>query len=355
MISQTRRSRLALSTALTAALSLAAGGAAQAETIVLAAYTAIFQDNYTAAVVEPFMAANPDIEVEYYPVTNSAQMLGLLRAQAAAPQIDVMIMDISVARAATGEGLFAPMDESVTGHLGDLYPQAFAEGVNAAGVTFDNLVLLYNTAAVPERPTSWNALWDPAYAGQVSIPAVPDIQGTTLTIITNHMAGGIDYVETVEPGIQRLMELAPNVQTWDPQPDVYQPISSGSAHIGIGWNARAQVYSDLSGGALAASLPDEGSGFQINVIGLVEGAPNRDAAARFIDYALSPEAQAAFTERMFYAPTNARAAPLISEAAMARTAAGAMDRMIDINWLEVAGIRDAITEEWRRRVIPLSR
>src|SRR5690606_28782356 len=130
------------------------------------------------------------------------------------------------------------------------------------------------------------------------------IQGTTLTIITNQMAGGTNYVETVEPGIQRLMELAPNVQTWDPQPDVYQPISSGSAQIGIGWNARAQVYSDLSGGTLAASLPDEGSGFQINVIGLVEGAPNRDAAARFIDYALSPEAQAAFTERMFYAPTN---------------------------------------------------
>jgi putative spermidine/putrescine transport system substrate-binding protein len=32
-----------------------------------------------------------------------------------------------------------------------------------------------------------------------------------------------------------------------------------------------------------------------------------------------------------------------------------MDKMIDINWLDVAKIRDAITEQWRRRVIPLSR
>jgi putative spermidine/putrescine transport system substrate-binding protein len=32
-----------------------------------------------------------------------------------------------------------------------------------------------------------------------------------------------------------------------------------------------------------------------------------------------------------------------------------MDKMIGIDWIAVAGIRDAITEQWRRRVIPLSR
>jgi putative spermidine/putrescine transport system substrate-binding protein len=29
--------------------------------------------------------------------------------------------------------------------------------------------------------------------------------------------------------------------------------------------------------------------------------------------------------------------------------------MIDIDWLAVAKIRDSITEQWRRRIIPLSR
>ena len=81
----------------------------------------------------------------------------------------------------------------------------------------------------------------------------------------------------------------------------------------------------------------------------------QEAIEEFIDYALSPEAQAAFTEAMFYAPTNSKAASKISEKAISRTAAGSMDKMIDINWLDVAKIRDAITEQWRRRVIPLSR
>ncbi|GGO37335.1 polyamine ABC transporter substrate-binding protein [Gemmobacter aquaticus] len=337
-----------------AALALTAG-MGQAETVVLSAYSGIFEENYMKAVVEPFMEAHPEIEVEFYGMPNSAQMLGTLRAQKDAPQIDVMIMDVSVAKAATDEGLFAPLDASVTGHIDDLYPQAKVDGVNAVGVTFDNLVLLYNTDKVTDKPASWEALWDPQYKGQVSIPAVPDIQGTTLTILANRLAGGESYLDGMEPGLAKLMELAPNVQTWEPRPDVYQPISSGTAAIGIGWNARAQVYADKSDGKLGVVLPAEGSGFQINVIGLVQDAPAGDAAKTFIDYALSPEVQARFTETMFYAPTNQKAAPLISDAAISRTAAGAMDKMVPINWLEVATIRDGITEQWRRRIIPLSR
>ncbi|MEA5160578.1 ABC transporter substrate-binding protein [Cereibacter johrii] len=343
------------SLAASAAVLALTAGAVQAETVVLSAYSGIFEENYRAAVVEPFMEAHPDIDVEFYGMPNSAQMLGTLRAQKSAPQIDVMILDVSVAKAATDEGLFAPLDESVTAHVADLYPQARVEGVNAVGVTFDNLVMLYNTDKVTEAPTSWEALWDPQWKGQVSIPAVPDIQGTTLTIIANRLAGGEGYMDGMEPGIAKLMELAPNVQTWEPRPDVYQPISSGTAAIGIGWNARAQVYADKSDGKLGVVLPEEGSGFQINVIGLVQDAPAGDAARTFLDYALSPEVQARFTETMFYAPTNQKAAALVSEAALERTAAGSMDEMIPINWLEVATIRDAVTEQWRRRIIPLSR
>ncbi len=176
-------------------------------------------------------------------------------------------------------------------------PTARVEGVGGVAVTFDNLVLLYNKDQVKTAPTSWNALWDKQYAGKVTIPAVPDIQGTTLTIITNKMAGGDDYKKSVEAGIKKLGELAPNVQTWDPKPDVYTPIANGQAALGIGWNARAQVYADTSGGKLGVVLPQEGSGFQINTINLVKNAPQSAAAKTFIDYALKPETQAAFTER----------------------------------------------------------
>jgi putative spermidine/putrescine transport system substrate-binding protein len=338
---------------LAAFAAMSASAAFAAETVTLAAYSGIFQDHYTKAVVEPFMEKHPDIKVELYGMNNSAQMLGTLRAQKASPQIDAVIMDVSVAKAGTDEGLFDPVDETVSANVKDLFPAARPKGVAGVGVTFDNLVLLYNTDQVKQAPDSWEKLWAPEHAGKVAIPAVPDIQGTTFTIIADKMAGGTDYRQGVEAGIEKIGELAPSVQTWDPKPDVYSPVANGQVAIGIGWNARAQVYADGSGGKLGVVLPKEGSGFQINTINLVKNGPASQAAKTFIDYALSPEAQAAFSAEMFYAPTNSKTS--VPENALKRTAANDMDKMVDIDWLEVAKVRDVITEQWRRRVIPLSR
>ena len=93
--------------------------------------------------------------------------------------------------------------------------------------------------------------------------------------------------------------------------------------------------------------------FQINTINRVANGPGKNASAKFVDYALSAEAQKAFTEAMFYAPTNARAQ--ISEAAIARTAVRSMDKVIAVDWIALAKVREPIMEQWRRKVIPLSR
>lgn len=326
---------------------------AQQQTVTLMAYAGLFQERYTKAVVEPFMKANPGIKVEYFPMPNSAQMLGTLRAQKAAPQADVVIMDISVAKAATDEKLLTKIDEKVSKHVADLYPNARVADVDGVAVTFDNLVMLYNGDVVKEAPKSWMALADKAYAGKVAIPGMPDIQGLSLVLIMDKARGGTNYLQNVDKGIAALGEIAPNVQTWEPKPEVYPVIISGQAVIGAGWNARAQVNADASGGKLKATLPQEGSVFQINAINYVANGPGKDAGAKFIDYALSPEAQKAFTESMFYAPTNAKAQ--ISEAAIARTAVKSMDKVIPVDWIALAKVREPIMEQWRRKVIPLSR
>jgi putative spermidine/putrescine transport system substrate-binding protein len=328
---------------------------AQSGEVTIAAYDGIFQTEYMDTVIKGFQEAYPDITVNYYPMTNSAATLGTLRAQKSAPQVDVVILDVSVAKAATDEGLLAELDRETVTNLNDLYDTAFTEGVNAAAVTFDNLVMLYNTKAITEAPTSWEALWDPAYEGRVVIPAAPDIQGIAMTIIANQLAGGTVYTDGLDAGVTKMGELAPSVQTWEPTPDPYQPIMNAQADIGIGWNARGQIFSDQSDGSMGVVIPTEGSVFQINVIGTVEGSANNEAAKTFMNYALSPEAQAAFTERMFYAPTNEKAAPAAE--ALERTAATPerMETMLGINWLEVAQFREALTERWRREVIALSR
>ncbi len=335
------------------AISLLSQVAAAETTVTVMAYSGLFQERYTKAVVEPFMKAHPDIKITYFPVNSSAAMLGNVRAQKAAPQADVVIMDVSVSKAGTDEGLFTKIDEANVPNVKDLYPNARIPDVAGVAVTFDNLVMIYNSEAVKEAPKSWMAMADKSYAGKVVIPGMPDIQGLSLVLILNKANGGTDYLKDVSKGIAAMVEIAPNIQTWEPKPEVYAPIVTGQASLGAGWNARAQVNSEASGGKLKATIPQEGTVFQINTINLIANGPSAEAAKTFVNYALSAEAQKTFTETMFYAPTNAKAQ--VSEAALNRTAMKSLDKVIPVDWIALAKVRDAIGEQWRRRVVPASR
>src|SRR5262249_45482168 len=200
------------------------------------------------------------------------------------------------------------------------------EGFGPA-VTFDHLTIIYDSRVVNPAPTALRDLWDPRFRGKLAIYAPPDINGLALTILVNKTLGA-EYQQTIDPAIRRLAELAPNVQTWTPNPDSYQLVLNGIVTAGTGWNARSQLFSDQSQGRLGVVLPQDGSAFQINTMSLVANARNAAAAQAFINYAISAEAQKAFTERMFYGPVNRTAE--ISPAALQRTAASPenMARMV---------------------------
>jgi putative spermidine/putrescine transport system substrate-binding protein len=280
-------------------------------------------------------------------------MLGSLRAQKAAPQADVVIMDVSVSKAGTDENLFLKIDEKNVPAVAELYPAARVPDVAGVAVTFDNLVLIYNSEFIKEPPKSWFELADKKHVGKVTFNGMPDIQGLALLLILDKARGGTNYLQNVDKGIAAVGEIAPNVLTWEPKPESYPVIIAGQAYLGAAWNARAQVNSDISNGKLKATLPSEGSVFQINTINLVANRPDKDAAAKFVNYALGTTAQKAFTEEMFYAPVNAKAQ--IADSAIGRTAAKSMDKVVALDWIALAKVRDGIMEQWRRKVLPLSR
>jgi putative spermidine/putrescine transport system substrate-binding protein len=323
-------------------------------TITLMSYAGIFQDNYTQTVIEPFRKIYPNVTVNYAPGGTSAQMLGTARAQKADPQVDIVIMDVTTSTLGNTEGLFAKLTPAEVPSLNELDPDARAAGGEyGPAVTYDHLVIVYDAQALKPGLTSLKDLWRPDLKGAVALSAPPNIQGLALTAMVERMEGG-DHGKSVDKAIARLKELAPSVQTFDPNPDGYSLILNGVVKVATGWNARAQLYSDQSNGRIGVLLPPEGSVFQINTINVVEGSKNKAAALAFANYALGQEAQKAFTERMFYAPTNAKAQ--IVPAALARTAAAPeyRSRMIPLNWNEVLKVRDQWNQRWRREVIAAS-
>lgn len=324
--------------------------AAQA-TITLAGYGGIFRDKYQSAVIDPFHKANPDIRVEYFQTNNSAQNLGTLRGQKAAPQVDLSILDVTVSKAGTDEQIFKPVTASDVPAIAELYPQAIIDGVAGIGVTFDSVEIVYLTDRAPKKPTSWADLSDPAYLRQIGVAGVPALEAIAMLLLLSGQKGAIsDYDAAIDAGFTEMAKIAPNVLTWDPRPDAGAFVAGGAASVGVIWNARAQAYVDQTGGKLAVADASEGTTLQINTINLVNGAPQQQAALEFMNYALGIEAQKAFTEAMFYAPTNSKAQ--IRPDALARTVAAPekMARVVSVDWIKIAGLRDGITQQWRRRV-----
>lgn len=313
------------------------------------AYAGVWQEQYEEAVIKPFEEKYPDITVNYVSKRSSAEMLSALQGQQSAPATDVSIMDISVSTSGNSQGLFEKVDESMVPNLANVDEQFLnADGYGPA-VGVDAIGLLYDTQAIPETPTSWNILWDPQYAGKINVMAPPSLIGISLTAITASMLGE-DYTQSIDQATAKLQELAPNVQSFAPNPDEYQSVITGQTVLGLGQNGRGQYYSEQSGGKMGVVFPEEGTALQINTINLVKDAPNPEAAKTFMDYALSSEAQSAFASALFYAPTVSNADVPADVAARIVPTDGSL-KIIPLDVEFLAANRDAWTDIWKREII----
>ena len=351
-----RRAFITTATAAAAGIGLASCSSGSAEVegsatsgpISIIGYAGIWEEQYRKAVIEPFLEEYPDITIDYASKRSSAEMLSAIQSEGGKRTTDVTIMDIAVSNGGNSQGIFATLSEEDIPNLANVNPELLdGEGYGPV-VMLDAVSLLYASDEFPDAPESWEVLWDETYEGRVNVVAPPSGIGINLTAITADMIGE-DFTQSIDQTVSKLQELAPNVQSWAPNPDEYQSVMTGQTVLGVGQNARAQYYVDDSSGALGATVPEEGTVYQINTINLTEDAPNPEAAKTFIDYALSPEAQEAFAEAMFYAPsiTNAELPDEVAERLVEFGDSGVIP--LDQQWL--AENRDEWTERWNREIV----
>lgn len=318
-------------------------------TVNIVGFSGVFADNYQKFIIDAFKAKYPGIDVTYRQSKNSAETLALLTLQRADPQIDVALIDVAVAIKADKDGIFAKLDPAKVKSLADMPAWARLDDDRAIAFSQDNLAILYNTDSVKTPPTSWNDLTDPKYKGKIAAK-LADTRGVILSPILTKLKGG-DYKTSIDPAIEMLKEIAPNVSTWEPAPDCYAVVQSGEVDLSICWNGRAQYLHDAQGGKIGIALPKEGSIGQTNTIGLVEGSKNAEAAQAFIDYALSAEAQATFAEKSFYGPVNTKVSLPDAVAARIYGSKEAQAAQMSLDWNFVADKYSAWIQRINREVI----
>jgi len=125
------------------------GGSATSGEINLIAYSGVWQDQYTAAVIEPFKAKYPDIKINYASKRSSAEMLSALQGQKNNPATDVAIMDNSVSTTGNTQGLFDKIDAAAVPNLANVPDQFKNKDGFGPVVMLDAVGLLYDTELSP--------------------------------------------------------------------------------------------------------------------------------------------------------------------------------------------------------------
>jgi putative spermidine/putrescine transport system substrate-binding protein len=257
------------------------------------------------ATVIPAFEKKYGVKVIYVTGTSN-QILAKVRAQKAKPQIDVIWANDTTHYQGKVEKLYAKLDTSKVKSLSQLYD--FAKDPDGVGVVMgiQALSLEYNTKVFKEKgwapPTSWLDLWDPKYKGHVVAYNMPIGYANLLLAEIAKLSGG--SADNLDPGWKKFKELVPNALAFiNPPAQVDALFTTGGAWLG--YNGSARIYDLIATGApVAAVRPKEGAILYPQQFDIVAGGPNPDLAQKFIEFAISTEAQEMIAKSMLLGPVN---------------------------------------------------
>lgn len=222
---------------------------------------------------------------------STGEVYAQIRAEAANPKGDVWWGGPGEAHLqAAGEGLVTPYQSPL---MPELYPwaQDYAKkaqfGTN--GIYLGILGVGYNTDVLKKRnlpePKCWADLLDPRYRDEIQI-ADPASSGTAYVFLATTVQRlgedkGFDYLKAMHKNVNQYTKsgIAP-----------IKALALGETAIGIGF-MHDMLTQILDGAPMKTVAPCEGTGYETGSVSLIKSTRNPDAARKFIDFTLSPEAQ----------------------------------------------------------------
>jgi putative spermidine/putrescine transport system substrate-binding protein len=319
------------------------GWAAGRSELVVCSWGGSYQKALKKAFFEPF-----EKETKIKVVDTSAPEVAKVKAQVDSKNVEWDVIEggtrwypILVAK-----GLIQPLDMKRI-DTKDLLPKA----VESHGVAhvFVSDVLAYNTEKVKGAvPRGWADFWDVArFPGPRSL-------GADLTYKLEYalLADGVRvediYPVDVERAFRKLAEIRPHVKVWWKQGD--QPIqllSQGEVILSEAWNGRILAAQDKG---LPLALSWEQGAISPSFFMIPTGAPHRDEAHAFIDFATRPEPQAVVAAELLYGPTNPKALPMIEEGVRKRlpTWPENLEKQWPLNGDWLAQNFDALNDRWQK-------
>jgi len=161
-----------------------------------------------------------------------------------------------------------------------------------------HIAILVNTAALKGKPVprSFADLLKPIYQGLV-VYDDPRFNGTGFTFVAgiNAVLGG---GKDLKAGFDYLKKLDPNILKYAKE-NSYNELLRGEIPIWINADGNGLKAKNVDKATVEVVIPAEGTVTMPLVMGLVKGAPHREAAKKYLDWLLTGEAQLLMAESFF--------------------------------------------------------
>jgi spermidine/putrescine transport system substrate-binding protein len=146
--------------------------------------------------------------------------------------------------------------------------------------------ILYNKKMVPIKPDSWRILWDKKYAKQIlMMDSQRDCIGITLKMLRYSLNS--DKLSQLEEAKYALIEQKPLVLAYVVD-EVKDKMIAEEAALAVVWSGDA-VYCMRENENLDYVIPKEGSNLWFDAMVIPKGAPNKEAAEKFINFMCDTE------------------------------------------------------------------
>jgi iron(III) transport system substrate-binding protein len=233
---------------------------------------------------------------------STGEALARLEAEKDNPQFDIMWGGpIDTYIAGKNEGMFEQYESPNLKNL--LNPDLYMDEDHYwAGIYVGSLGFASNADWLAENgleaPTSWADLLKPEFQGQLMV-AHPSTSGTSYTALATILQvlgdeAGWDYLEQYAGQVLQFTKSGSAPAKF---------VGAGEAAVGIVFSH--DIVKQIEAGLpLVLSFPEEGTGYEVGGVAIVKGAQHLDAAQKWYDWALTPEAQALGPKyKAYQAPT----------------------------------------------------
>ncbi|PLW77137.1 ABC transporter substrate-binding protein [Cohaesibacter celericrescens] len=231
--------------------------------------------------VDAFMAANPDIKVNWVRDGTTKLMARLYaEIEAGNPQPDVLLIadTVTLESMAQKDLLTAYHSKEAVAYDKALY--------SADGYYYSTKLItsgiVYNTGA-EKAPTAWADLADPSFKGQIAMPS-PLYSGAALihlATLTGDESLGWDYYAAL---------AANEARAKGGNGGTFKAVASGEKPYGVVVDFLA-IRNKAKGSPIEFVFPKEGVSYVTEPVAILKNAKHMATAQKFVDFVLSKEGQ----------------------------------------------------------------